>query len=129
MTTFNILNAFEINIEDYKDMDAAKSYLSVMETNLMNYSEEDKLNFLAYLSEIIVFLNCGKLKRDTIDREKVKYLFHWHFHYVYTNPQTYAAFWGNIGGDRERTSASWSDDLKFAEECKKYIIDNKISNH
>ncbi len=83
---------------------------------------EEKMRFLAYLSEIIFF----SAKNGTIDNEIAIRLFHWHFYYIYIDPKTKSLFWKDIGGQDQLESPSWKHHIEFAKECETFMKEKKI---
>ncbi len=88
---------------------------------LKKFSKVDKLRYLAYLAEIVSYTKIG-----SVDKEHAKYLFHWHFYYVFINTDTKLCFWEILGGKGEHDLASWGDDELFARDCEKYMYDKGI---
>ena len=58
---------------------------------LANYSADQKLQYLALLEEVTLYLISYE-----VDFLKTYYLFQWHLKYVYTESETNKAFWNNM---------------------------------
>lgn len=98
-------------------------------TEVRNTSREIKLKFLVLLEEVAFYA-----EKFEVDKEYAVYFFQWHFHFVYTNEETYKHFWYNLVPNKDLTDdqinknindeiniPSWSKQYQFALVCKKKI--------
>jgi hypothetical protein len=80
---------------------------------LTNFSSNDKLKFLALLEEVALYA-----EQSEVDNDYAKYLFQWHFKFVFTEEITKNAFWENIGGVGEIKENYWEKSRIFAQRLK-----------
>ncbi len=90
-----------IEIEQGKDSESNAA--------LRNYSQKTKLKFLALLEEVAIYS-----KESEVDKEYAKYLFQWHFKYVFIQQYTKELFWHNMGGVGEIDAPYWAKSKGFA---------------
>lgn len=43
-----------------------------------------------------------------VDKEYAKYLFQWHFYFIYKSSRTSTLFWSNLGSSEEMNASYWS---------------------
>ena len=70
---------------------------------LQNFSPKIKLKYLALIEEVTLYVN-----ETEVDKELARYLFQWHFYFVYQSPLTTTAFWENIGEAEEMNASYWA---------------------
>jgi hypothetical protein len=61
-------------------------------TDLSNHDIKTKLRYLALIEEVALYV-----ENFEVDKQYARYLFQWHFYYVYQCSSTKSAFWSNIG--------------------------------
>lgn len=89
MHLFNLMNEIE---SDHK-----------MNENLSEINTVSKLKYLALIEQVALYV-----EHFEIDREYAKYLFQWHFYFVYQSGKTSDLFWNNLGGAKERDADYWN---------------------
>ncbi|HEX8461609.1 MAG TPA: hypothetical protein VF623_09270 [Segetibacter sp.] len=89
MHLFNLMNEIESDVEVSED-------LSVIDTTF-------KLKYLALVEQVALYV-----EHFEVDKEYAKYLFQWHFFFVYQSNKTKRLFWANLGGETEMNAKYWS---------------------
>ncbi len=86
--------------------------------DLSRYPSQQKLRLLGLLEEIALFA-----EESEVEEEYAKYLFAWHFEYVFGGkyPHIGKAFWSNLGTETERDEAYWSKSRNFAERNEHHL--------
>ena len=107
----NLFKLFAI----FRDNDAILSLFDLLNSNSLmeveNTSAKTKLAYLALIEEVALFTGI-----DEVDKHQAKYMFQWHFHYVYNDSATSLAFWKNLGGKEEMNADYWSQSRHIANE-------------
>ncbi len=96
MHLFNLMNEIE---SDH----IAKEDLSAINTI-------DKLKYLALIEQVALYV-----EHFEVDKEYAKYLFQWHFYFVYQSAKTSNLFWNNLGGAEEMNASYWSKSRELAK--------------
>ncbi|MCW3106028.1 MAG: hypothetical protein JWQ09_534 [Segetibacter sp.] len=89
MHLFNIMNEIESG--------------HIVNEDLSSISTTTKLKYLALIEEVAMYV-----ENFEVDKDYAKYLFQWHFYFVYQSPNTLNLFWSNLGGIEEMKASYWS---------------------
>ena len=76
-----------------------------------NTSVKTKLVYLALIEEVALYADL-----DEVDKKQAKYMFQWHFHFVYNDEAIREVFWKNIGGKSEMNADYWKQSRDAAIE-------------
>ncbi len=79
--------------------------------DLAQFSPKIKLKYLALIEEAAIYVDAFE-----VDKSYAKYLFQWHFYFVYQSPETSESFWANIGGKQEMNASYWSKSRMLASK-------------
>ena len=85
---FNLMNEIESN--------------KVVNENLSNIETAIKLKYLALIEQVALYV-----EHFEVDKSYAKYLFQWHFYFVYQSDKTSNLFWSNLGGAEEMKASYW----------------------
>ena len=79
-------------------------------SELSEASSKTKLKYLAMIEEVALYIDAFE-----IDKDYAKYLFQWHFYFIYCSPETSTSFWNNIGGLQEMNASYWAKSRMLAK--------------
>ncbi len=97
------------NLELFNTMDEVERGIDSKIEILHKFDTKAKLKYLALIEEVALYV-----EQFEVDQSYAKYLFQWHFYYVYSSSKTSDLFWGNLGGDEEKNASYWSKSRNFA---------------
>lgn len=80
---------------------------------LATFDSKTKLKYLAVIEEVALYV-----KEFEVDKDYAKYLFQWHFYFVYQSSKTTSSFWSNMGGNNEMNAHYWEVSRKLAQSFK-----------
>ncbi|MDZ7935313.1 MAG: hypothetical protein U5M51_10185 [Emticicia sp.] len=80
-------------------------------SQIASFEPKVKLKYLALIEEVSLYIDAFE-----IDKGYAKYLFQWHFFFVYESKTTSSAFWENIGGKEEMNASYWSKSRLLAQK-------------
>ena len=103
-------------------------------SDLAIYDTQIKLKYLAYLSEVLIYVDSGSnfIAINSIDKNKAMRYFKFLFTYVYINESTRDYFWANLVENNDNQSLTeivtkeieqdyWKYQLEFARNCENSI--------
>ena len=75
----------------------------VVNEDLSHVETATKLKYLALIEQVALYV-----EHFEVDKGYAKYLFQWHFYFVYQSGKTSNLFWSNLGGTEEMNASYWS---------------------
>lgn len=96
MHLFNLMNEIESD--------------NLVEEDLSAINTVVKLKYLALIEQVALYV-----EHFEIDKEYAKYLFQWHFYFVYQSNKTSNLFWKNLGGLEEMNASYWGKSRELAK--------------
>lgn len=96
MLLFNLMNEIESD--------------HITEEDLTSINTTIKLKYLALIEQVALYV-----EQFEVDKEYAKYLFQWHFYFVYQSGKTSNLFWNNLGGTEEMNASYWSKSRELAK--------------
>ncbi|MBP9689302.1 MAG: hypothetical protein KBE91_06805 [Bacteroidia bacterium] len=103
----------DANMEIFEMMDSIESDEKEYWVGLEKYDRRYKLKYLALLEEVALYINAFE-----IDSDDAKYLFQWHFYFVFLSEKTTTPFWANLGGRAEMNADYWKRSRELAKRFK-----------
>lgn len=97
LSLFHLMNELELNHH--------------IRTALEDFPAQTKLKFLALIEEVALYT-----EKFEVDKKPAKYLFQWHFYFIYQSKKTSEKFWANLGGIDEMNASYWSKSKKLSSE-------------
>lgn len=82
----------------------------VVNEDLAYISTASKLKFLALIEQVALYV-----EHFEVDKEYGKYLFQWHFYFVYLSAKTSDLFWSNLGGPAEMNAEYWGKSRELSK--------------
>ncbi len=99
----------EINLHLFNLMNEIESD-KVVNEDLSYISTASKLKYLALIEQVALYV-----EHFEVDKEYGKYLFQWHFYFVYQSAKTSHLFWSNLGGTEEMNATYWSKSRELSK--------------
>lgn len=103
-----LLHKFSEN-EDFLEL-----FIDLDENNIEKIKQtkyKTKLAFLALIEEVALYSELSE-----VDKNYARYMFQWHFYFVFQSDITKEAFWSNIGGLDEMKMGYWDKSRKLSSE-------------
>ncbi len=100
----------EANMHLFNLMNELESGNTVTE-DVSQISTVSKLNYLALIEEVAVYI-----ENFEIDKSYARYLFQWHFYFVYHSKIISDLIWKNLGVQQEMNESYWSKSRELSKE-------------